>query len=156
MDLAGVMIMQDRDVNDELMNWGRALHNGWIKDHLMYAQPPIFDHYRAPIVAYDEPEPARIPIDELAAMRTEAIVVQFGLIHFDSYRVLVHWYTKLMQMRSDHLNHDERIKRLSKHMKCSFGAAERMQKDAVVRFANLRFTNPQKAPIISRGPVCPE
>jgi len=156
MDLAGVMIMQDRDVTDELMNWGRALHNGWIRDHLMYAQPPIFDHYRAPIVAYDEPEPARIPIDELAAMRTEAIVVQLGLIHFDSYRVLIHWYTKLMQMRSDHLNHDERIKRLSKHMKCSFGAAERMQKDAVVRFANLRFTNPQKAPIISRGPVCPE
>ena len=156
MDLAGVMIMQDRDVTDELMNWGRALHNGWIKDHLMYAQPPIFDHYRAPIVAYDEPEPARIPIDELAAMRTEAIVVQLGLIHFDSYRVLIYWYTKLMQMRSDHLNHQERIKRLSKHMKCSFGAAERMQKDAVIRFSNLRFTNPQKAPIISRGPVCPE
>lgn len=155
MGVAIEMVM-DRDVNDELMNWGRALHNGWIRDHLLYAQPPIFDHYRAPIVAYDDPEPARIPIDELAAMRTEALVVQLGLVHFDSYRVLVHWYTKLMQMRSDHLNHDERIKRLSKHMRCSFGAAERMQKDAVVRFATLRFTKSQKEPNILRGPVCPE
>ena len=146
----------DTDVNDELMNWGRALHNGWIKDHLLYAQPPMFNHYRAPIVAYDEPEPARMPIDELAALRTEALVVQLGLVHFDSYRVLVHWYTKLMQMRSDHLNHDERIKRLSKHMKCSFGAAERMQKDSVIRFSNLRFTKSEKCNIISRGPVCPE
>jgi len=148
--------MIDRDVNDELMNWGRAFHNGWIKDHLLYANPPIFDHYRAPIVAYDEPEPPKMPIDELAALRTEALVVQLGLIHFDSYRVLVHWYTKLMQLRSDHLTHADRVKRLSKHMRCSYGAAERMQKDAVIRFANLRFTNPKKAPNILRGPVCPE
>ena len=146
----------DTDVNDELMNWGRALHNGWIKDHLLYAQPPMFNHYRAPIVAYDEPEPARMPIDELAAMRTEALVVRLGMIHFDSYRVLIHWYTKLMQMRSDHLNHEERIKRLSKHMKCSFGAAERMRVDALTRFSTLRFTSAKKAPTILRGPVCPK
>jgi hypothetical protein len=132
--------IMDKDVNDELMNWGRAMHNGWIKEHLLVTPPPIFNHYQAPIVAYDDPEPALMPVDELAALRTEALVVQLGTTHFDSFRVLIYWYTRLMQMRSDHLNHDERIKRLSKHMRCSFSAAERMQKEAVIRFSNLRFT----------------
>jgi len=148
--------MIDRDVNDELMNWGRAMHDGWINDHLLVAPPPIFDHYRAPVVAYDENEPAKIPIDLTLAMHTESLIRKLGYSHSDSKKVLVHWYTKLMQLRSDHLTHADRVKRLSKHMRCSYGAAERMQKDAVIRFANLRFTKREKAPNILRGPVCPE
>ena len=128
------------DVEAELQNWARHVHDGWLHDHLLYTPPPTSEDYRAEIVAYDDPEPVRPPVDELAAQRTEGIVVQIGLQDFDSYRVLVHWYPHLQMIRIEgvELSHEQAIKRLSKHMRCSFQGAQRMLDHARILYAQMR------------------
>jgi len=124
----------------ELSNWGRCLHDGWLRDNLLYTPPPTSDGYRAEIVAYDDPEPVRPPCDELAAQRTEEVVVQIGLQDFDSYRVLAYWYPHLLLIRiaGTELSNSEAIKRLSKHMHTSFPGAQRMLDQARVLYRQLR------------------
>jgi len=128
------------DVEAELQNWARHVHDGWLHDHLLYTPPPTSEDYRAEIVAYDDSEPVRHSIDELAAQRTEDIVVQIGLQDFDSYRVLVHWYPRLQMIRIEgvELSHEQAIKRLSKHMRCSFQGAQRMLDHARILYRQMR------------------
>ena len=128
-----------KEANERLQNWGRYVHDGWLHDTLLYTPPPTSEGYLAPLVAYDEPEPAVMPVDELDAQKTEDVVVFLGLRHFDYYRVLVHWYPHLLIVRRE-TPHAECIKRLSKHMHCSFSSAERMLRDSVARFADMRQT----------------
>ena len=139
------------DATHELHNWGRYVHDGWLKHHLLHTPPPTSEHYRAPVVAYDDPEPAEPPVDELAGLRTESIVVAIGLEHFDSYRVLVHWFTHLAPRRQD-MNRAAAIKKLSKHMRCSYQAADRMLADGISRYHNKRFTNTKKFSNFDGGP----
>jgi len=122
-----------------LCNWGRFVHDGWLRDVLLYTPPPTSKGYRAPVVAYDEPEAAVMPVDELDAQKTENIVIYMGLHHFDYHQTLVYWYPHLLVVRRD-LPHADCIKRLSKHMHCSYGGAERMLRDAVARFSDMRQT----------------
>jgi len=131
-------VASHREAHLALCNWGRFVHDGWLHDNLLYTPPPTSEGYLAPVVAYDEPEQARMPIDELDAQKTENIVIYIGLRHFDFYRVLVYWYPHLMIARRD-MPHAECVKRLARHMHCSFGGAERMLRDAVARFAELGY-----------------
>ena len=132
-------IASHREANEALQNWGRYVHDGWLRDNLLFTPPPTSEGYRAPIVGFDEPEPARMPIDELDAQRTEHIVIYMGLHHFDYHRVLVYWYPSLLIARRDML-HADCVKRLSKHMHCSFAGAERMLRDSVARFSDMRLS----------------
>ena len=93
----------------------------------------------APMVVYDEPEPAKIPIDHLAGKISEHVIVSIGCEFggLDSYRVIVRYYTRLAFCEC---TQEERLKRLSKHMHCSFPSAQRMLKDAQVLFWDRRQT----------------
>lgn len=133
-------MIDEKQSEHELRNWGRCIHDGWLRDHLDYRPPPTSEQYQAPIVAFDDPEPVRAPHDELAAEMTTEIVVQIGLEHFDAYRTLVFWYTRLQQIPE--LGHDESIKRLSRHMKTGFDGATRMLNDARKRYLSHRLRNP--------------
>lgn len=132
-----------RDADAELANWGRSIHDGWLKDHLLYANVPTSDGYVAPVVGYDDPEPARHPVDQNLAQITEAVVITLFQDHIDSYRVLQHWYTRLLPMRGDGIEatHDEMIKRLAKHMRTSYPGAQRMLDDARRRYWQRRGNN---------------
>ena len=127
-----------KEANEALQNWGRFVHDGWLRDNLLYTPPPTSDGYVAPVVGFDEPDNP-YPIDELDALKTESIVIYMGLHHFDYHVALIHWYPHLMIVRRD-LPHAECIKRLAKHMHCSFSSAERMLKEAVSRFSDMRQT----------------
>jgi hypothetical protein len=117
----------NRAENDELMNWGRAIRDDWLEDHLMYAPPPTSEGYIAPVVAWDTPEPVRDVTDEIAAQRTSDIVVYMGLHHIDYYKALVHWYP-----------HRGNIRSLSMRLKCSKPSAERILCEAVERYWDMR------------------
>ena len=127
------------NVNHELTNWGRYVTDSWLQHHLMIAPPPTSEGYLAPVVAYDEPEPARIPIDHQRAILTEWVIVSIGREAggFDYYRVLVHWYTRLVFAEC---TQEERTKRLSKHMHTSFSGAQRMLTDARAIYADRMET----------------
>lgn len=120
------------------MNWGRAVNDDWLEHNLLYTPPPTSDGYLAPIVAYDDPEPVRDAIDELAAEITEKIVIHLGLHNGDYYTVLVEYYPHLMIRRR--LNEGASIAALSRHMHCSRNGAERMLIDAVARYWDYRQT----------------
>ena len=131
--------MEDSDdfdrkaAHEALMNWGRFVRDDWLRHHLLIAPPPTSEGYIAPVVAYDEPEPAKIPIDHIQGRLSEHVVVSIGGEPggFDSYRVLVHWYTRLM---FKDCRHSERFKLLSKHMHCAYPSALIMVRDAQARF----------------------
>ena len=135
------VLQSHKDANEKLCMWGRYVCDGWLRDHLMYSPPPTSEHYRAPIVGWDEPEPADT-IDELDALETEAIVIRIGVTPgcFDLYRVLVYYYPHLLAARRE-MPQAECVKRLAKHLHTGFPAAERMLYDAVARFAEIRFTS---------------
>lgn len=127
----------------ELQNWGRCIHDGWLNDHLGYRSPQTSEEYVPEINVFDDPEPAREPLDEIAAQRTTEIVVQVGLKHFDSYRVLVFWYTRLQQIPD--LSLTESINRLSQHMHSSYPGAERMLEQARAHYREFRLQHPKKS-----------
>jgi hypothetical protein len=117
-------------------HWGRYVRDDWLAHHLLYAPPPTSEGYLAPVVAYDDPEPAKIPIDEQRAKLTEWVIVhEIGVKPdgFDFFRVLVHWYTRLVFVEC---TQDERYKRLSKQMHTSFDGARRMLTDARTCYAD--------------------
>ena len=130
---------KDSDVNHELTNWGRYVTDSWIHHHLLIAPPPTSEGYLAPVVAYDDPEPVRMPIDHDRAILTEWVIVSIGRENggFDYYRVLVHWYTRLIFAEC---TQEERTKRLSKHMHTSFTGAHRMLTDARSIYADRMET----------------
>ena len=134
-------IISEDQAESELQNWGRHMHDGFLRDILLYAVPPMFEHYRADIVAFDDPEPARPSIDELAAQRTEDIVVRIRDHDVDSFMVLSYWYPRLMMIRSEgvELSHQEAISRLSKVMHTSFGGAQRLLESARFAYRNWRI-----------------
>lgn len=144
-----------KETEQQLMNWGRYVKDNMASHGLLFSVLPTSEGYLAPIVAYDEPEPAKTPIDEIEGQITEDIVVKIGVEPggFDSYRVLVHWYTRLMMHHhEEHLSRNESIKRLSKHMRCSFLGAERMLEDARNLYRTRRLQHrPQYGKIID-GP----
>lgn len=127
----------DADVIEhELQNWGRHIHDGWLADHVLYATVPTSEQYVAPIVAHDDPEPARHPIDEQLAMQTERIVVHIGLECFTSFQALQHWYTLILRTPrySDQANTGNAITRLSKKLHTSRSGAERILDEARYRY----------------------
>lgn len=139
-----------KTADEELTNWGRFVHDAWLSDHLLYVNPPTSDGYVAPIAAYDEPEPARAPIDERQAQLTERIVVHIGLQHFELFQVLGHWYTRIMRapLYSIENRREFAMKRLAKKMRTSFPGAERMLEEAQYQYwvhrELARFTQRQK------------
>ena len=118
-----------KKAHESLMNWGRFVHDSWLRHHLLIAPPPTSEGYLAPVVAYDEPEPAKVPIDHRQGILAEHVVVSIGCEDggFDSYRVLVRWYTSLVFVDC---RQDERYKRLSKTMHCAYDSSPIMLKDA--------------------------
>jgi len=132
------MVEFDRKMtHDKLMNWGRAVHDGWLEHHLLVDPPPTSKGYLAPIVGYDEPDPPKVPVDEFDAMISEHVVVSIGCEQggFFAFRVLVHWYTRLAFLDC---TQDERFKRLSKHMKCGFQTATLMLDESQKRYFERR------------------
>ena len=124
-------------VNADLLNWGRYVHDGWLERNLLIMPPPTSDGYMAPVVAYDDPEPVKMPVDHWRGKISEHVVISLGceVGGFDLYRVLVHWYTRLAFVEC---TQDDRYKRLSKQMHCSFQGAQRMHLDAQIRYWDLR------------------
>jgi hypothetical protein len=133
--------MDYNDAHLELINWGRAVHDGWLREFLLYAPPPTSKGYLAPIVAYDDPEQPRGAIDFQMAELTERVVIDIGSYDYQSYRVLVYWYPKLMSMMSDdvHLDRENKIKLLSKHMATSYRNAEAWLTEAVCQYKDRRL-----------------
>ena len=134
--------MQEYDQNDvdgDLRNWGRFMADQWIEHHLLIAPPPTSEGYIAPMVVYDDPEPVKMPIDHKSGRISEHIVVAIGCEcgGFDSYRVLVHYYTRLI---FHDCTQDERYSRLSRHMHTSFPGAQRMLTDAQWKFWDRKQT----------------
>ena len=127
-----------KDANIDLLNWGRFVNEAWLERNLLIDPPPTSEGYRAPSVAYDEPEPVKMPVDMWAGKVAEHVVVSIGCEcgGFDSYRVLVHWYTRLVFAEC---TRDERYKRLSKQMHSSFKSAQRMHIDAQVKYWDRRL-----------------
>ena len=125
---------QQKEAHESLMNWGRFVRDGpWLRHHLLYTPPPTSEGYQAPVVAYDDPEPTRIPIDHHQGMIAEHVVVSIGCEPggFDHYRVLVRWYTGLVFVDC---RQAERYKRLSKTMHCAYASAEIMLKAAQLQY----------------------
>jgi len=131
----------DKQADLELMNWARSMNDSWLRDNLLCSIPHTSEDYRAPTNAFDDPEPATEPIDELAARVTEGIIVQIGLRHFDSYRALVHWYPRLMMLRRDgeSITQGAALKRLSKHMHTSILRSRWLLEFAVKFYTELRW-----------------
>ena len=125
--------------NDSLMNWGRAMVDSYLEHHLLIAPPPTSEGYRAPMVVYDEPEPIKTPVDLIDAKVSEHVIVAIGCEYggFDVYRVLVKYYTRLVFCEC---TQEERLKRLSRHMRCSYPGARRMLNDAQILFWDRRQT----------------
>ena len=123
----------------DLRNWGRYTQDQWLVHHLLIAPPPTSEGYVAPVVAYDDPEPARMPIDHQAGRVAEHVIISIGCEcgGFDSYRVIVRYYTRLI---FHECTHEQRLKRLSKHMHTSFPGAERMLADAQWKFWDRKQT----------------
>lgn len=115
--------------NDDLMNWGRYVNNGFLEHHLMFTPLPTSEGYVAPINIYDEPEPPRMPVDEADAQLSEHVVISIGVEpgQFLNFRALVAWYTKLVFIEC---TTDERYKRLSKQLKCSFPRAKTIMEES--------------------------
>jgi len=124
-----------KEANEELLNWGRHVYDGWLESNLGVTPPPTSEGYIAPVVGFDEPMDASPPVDEIRGDMTSDIVCAIGAEPggIDTYRCLVHWYTHLC-MRHRDVGRDEMVKRLSKHMRCSFIGAERMLFDSVGRY----------------------
>jgi hypothetical protein len=135
--------MDYHDANRELVNWGRAVHDGWLREFILYQAPPTSTGYLAPTNAFDEPERPRQSIDLQLAEMTERVVIEIGRSDFQSYKVLIYWYPKLMAMNRDDvdLRHEDRIKMLSKEMHTSFRNAESMLTESVCRYIDSRFTS---------------
>jgi len=132
----------DKQADLELMNWARAINDAWLSGNLGFSILPTSEDYHADSVSFDEPEPARVPADEIAANTTTDIVVQIGLYHFDAYRVLVHWYPRLMMLRrrGESINRREALQRLSKHMHTSVPKSRWLLEFAVKLYAQKRLT----------------
>ena len=126
-----------KDAELDLRNWGRFVFDGWLENNLLVTPPPTSEGYMAPVVAYDEPEAVKMPVDHWSGRVAEHVVVSIGCEcgGFDNYRVLVHWYTRLIFLEC---TNEQRYKRLSKHMHTSFGGALRMHTDARVRYWDRR------------------
>ena len=122
-----------KEAHESLMNWGRFVHDSWLRHHLLIAPPPTSEGYVAPVVAYDDPEPPKIPIDHHQGQIAEHVVVSIGCEPggFDHYRVLVRWYTGLVFADC---RQAERFKRLSKTMHCAYPNAKIMLRDAQLRY----------------------
>jgi hypothetical protein len=127
--------------NDELVNWGRAVHDGWLREFLTYQAPPTSSNYVAPIVAFDESERPRNFINLELAELTERTVIDIGRDDFTSYRVLVYWYPKLMSIfREDvDLTREHKVKMLSRHMRTSYRKAEELLTESVCRYRDRRL-----------------
>ena len=132
-------VQELKDAHNSLMNWGRYVHDAWLDHHLLITPPPIAAQYIAPVVAYDEPEKPRIPLDELDGKLAEHVVVSIGCEPggFEYFRVLVAWYTNLAFKE---ITQEERHKRLSKQMHCSFPAAQRMIEQARLMYWDRKKT----------------
>lgn len=132
-------MLELKEAHEVLRNWGRYVSDSWLRDNLLFTNPPTSDGYIAPVVAYDDPEPATQPIDELDAQRTEAIIIEIGRTpgFFDCFRVLQYWFTIIPRDYKD-VGRERCIKLLAKHMHSSYGGAERMLRDSVARFWCIR------------------
>lgn len=130
---------QQKEAHESLMNWGRYCADNWLEHNLLHSILPTSEGYLAPVVAYDDPEPPRMPIDHHSGMIAEHVVVSIGceVGGFDYYRALTKVYTRLVFVDC---TQEERFKRLSKHLKCSYPGAERMLSDAQKIYWDRRQT----------------
>jgi hypothetical protein len=133
--------MDYHKANEELRNWGRAVHDGWLREFLLHQPPPTSTGYVAPVVAFDDPEHAHTAVDLELAELTERVVINIGSHDFRSYRVLVYWYPKLMSMMRDdvQLGREQKIKMLSKHMHTSYLNAESWLTESVCQYIDRRL-----------------
>ena len=131
-----------REANHKLLNWGRHVNDGWLRNNLLFTPPPTSEGYVAPF--YDPAERSPYPIDELDAELSERVVIRIGTTpgQFDFYRALVYWYPHLMLLRFEgtELTHDQSLKRLSRYLRCSFDGARRILDDAVHAYWFTRLT----------------
>jgi len=120
---------QQKEAHESLMNWGRFVQDSWLRHNLLHSILPTSEGYLAPVVAYDDPEPPRMPIDHRSGMIAEHVVVSIGCEPggFDFYRTLVKFYTRLIFVDC---TQEERFKRLSKHLHCSYQGANRILLDS--------------------------
>lgn len=133
--------MNDRlkDAHNCLCNWGRYVNDDWLQHNLLYTPPPTSEGYVAPS-AYDPSEPVTNPIDELDAAITEQVVIHMGVQggqHFEYHQALVYWYAHLMADRQER-SREECLKKMSKRLHISFIGADRLLRDAVSRFWDMR------------------
>lgn len=115
------------EVERQLKNWGLSVRDDW-HNHLGYTPPPTSEHYMAPISIHDEPE-VREQVDESCANLANHVIIALGTEPgwFDHFRAIVKWYTRLL---FHECSSDERILRLSKHLKCNRDTARSMLRDA--------------------------
>jgi len=124
----------DKEADQDLMNWARSVNDAWLGGNVLFSLLPTSNGYVADTVAFDDPEPAKIPVDEIAAKITEELVVKIGGLN---QKVLVHWYPRLMMLRreGESINQREALKLLSKHMHTSVQRAQWMLEYSVNLYA---------------------
>lgn len=83
----------DERAQADLDNWGRAMADDWLEDHLGIGMGPTWKHYVSG-KSFDEPETFVPPTDEIKALETEAIINKVGAINPDYYEILVAVYPK--------------------------------------------------------------
>ena len=123
-----------KDADNDLMNWGRSMRDSWLEHNLLIDPPPTSSGYLAPLVAYDDPEPVKSPIDEISAKVTEHVIISIGVEPegFEHYVALVAWYTRLVFLECPQA---ERYKRLAKKIHCSYDASPVILMTAQVSYA---------------------
>jgi len=80
------------EVLSDLRNWGRAMNDEWLEHNLLPKTAGIFREYRPDAGNIFDIEPCSEPVDQAKADKTESVVIQIGLQHFDAYQALVMWY----------------------------------------------------------------
>lgn len=92
-------------IEDELRNWGRAMCDQWLESHLDINEAPAWRQYVSG-KSFDDPEEPDEPIDEIAAGKTESIVIRIGKTDIDAMTALIlrYCHPELSQL--------QRVKRL--------------------------------------------
>lgn len=104
---------------DELRNWGRAMCDSWLENHLDITEGPAWKQYVSG-KSFDDPDEPHEPIDELRAERTERTVINIGLTNTDAMTVLILRYC-----------HPElSLRRIAKRMHTTKAGAKRMIEEA--------------------------
>ena len=129
---------------EELQNWGRWCYSDMEQSGVAisgHTVPPTSAGYQSPPYVEGETPEAVMPVDELLGELTNDIVVQIGLTHFDSYRVLSFWYRSI----SSPGNWPRTVRRrMAELMECTEKRAQMMLEDAITRYQNRRLQTTRK------------